>query len=92
MGMGSSFEEWYEVTEVLSKTNKIIMFHRPGLGESEIGHENRTTFQTVQEITCLLSELEIAEPILLVGHSYGGLCAQHFAKLHPHKVIYTYRI
>lgn len=85
-GMGCSFEEWDEVTEVLSETNKIIMFHRPGLGESEIGNENRTTFQTVQEITCLLSELEIAEPILLIGHSYGGLCAQHFVKLHPQKV------
>ncbi|TWT00140.1 alpha/beta fold hydrolase [Planomicrobium sp. CPCC 101079] len=85
-GMACSFEEWYEVTEVLSKTNRIIMFHRPGLGESEIGNENRTTFQTVQEITCLLSVLKITEPILLIGHSYGGLCAQHFAKLHSHKV------
>ena len=85
-GMGCSFEEWHGVTEVLSKTNKIIMFHRPGLGESEIGNENCTTSQIVQEITCLLSELEIAEPIILVGHSYGGLCAQHFVKLHPHKV------
>lgn len=27
--------------------------------------------------------MNINEPIILVGHSYGGLCAQHFAKLYP---------
>lgn len=85
-GMGCSFEEWHEVTEALRETNQVIMFHRPGLGKSEIGSESRSTFQTVQEITYLLRELEMDEPILLIGHSYGGLCAQHFAKLHPHKV------
>ncbi|MCH4825909.1 alpha/beta fold hydrolase [Planococcus halocryophilus] len=85
-GMGCSFEEWFEVTEALSKTNKILMFHRPGLGESEIGEENRTTSRTVKEINELLNTLQINEPIILVGHSYGGLCAQQFTKLYPSKV------
>lgn len=85
-GMGCSFEEWFEVTEALSDTNKILMFHRPGLGESEIGEENRTTSRTVEEINELLNTLQIDEPIILVGHSYGGLCAQQFTKLYPSKV------
>ncbi|MGE6415580.1 alpha/beta fold hydrolase [Planococcus kocurii] len=85
-GMGCSFEEWVEVTEALSKTNKVIMFHRPGLGESEIEEENRTTSSTIEEIHRLLAILKIAEPVLMIGHSYGGLCAQHFTKVYPHKV------
>ncbi len=36
--MGSSFHEWYEVTEILSKTNRVLMYHRPGLGESKNWH------------------------------------------------------
>ncbi|WP_372868949.1 alpha/beta fold hydrolase [Planomicrobium okeanokoites] len=85
-GMGCSFDEWVEVAEALSKTNRIIMFHRPGLGESEIEVENRTTTSTVEEVHRLLAILEIAEPVVMVGHSYGGLCAQHFTKIYLHEV------
>lgn len=85
-GMGCSFDEWHDVIETLSKSNRVIMFHRPGLGESEIQNEVRNTQAVVEEINELLLLLEIHEPVLLVGHSYGGLCAQHFVKEHPKKV------
>ena len=62
------------------------MFHRPGLGESEIRNEVRNTQAVVNEINELMHLLGIFEPVLLVGHSYGGLCAQHFVKEHPKKV------
>lgn len=48
--MGSSFEEWYEVLEKLSETNQVLMFHRPGLGESEIGDDNRNTHDAAEEL------------------------------------------
>lgn len=82
-GLGCSFDDWYEITEELSKTNQVILFHRPGQGLSEFRDENRTTEATVEELKELLQQLDIQEPIVLVGHSYGGLCAQHFAKVYP---------
>lgn len=85
-GMDGSFDEWVKVAEALSKTNKVVMFHRPGLGESEIDEEQRTTATTVDDVVRLLTNLKITEPIVLLGHSYGGLCAQHFTKVYPHKV------
>ncbi|WP_226673829.1 alpha/beta fold hydrolase [Rossellomorea aquimaris] len=85
-GMGCSFEEWYEVTEELRKTTQVLMYHRPGLGDSELGAEVRNTFATVQDLYELLHFLKVKEPIYLVGHSYGGLCAQHFVKVHPEMV------
>lgn len=85
-GMGCSFDEWHNITDTLSKTNRVVMFHRPGLGESEIGNEARNTDAVVKELVELISILEITEPIILVGHSYAGLCAQHFAKSNPQKV------
>ena len=88
-GMGCSFYEWYDITESLSKTNRVIMFHRPGLGLSEIGAEERNTQAVVNELNDIILQLELSEPVILVGHSYGGLCAQHFAKVHPEQVAGT---
>ncbi|MFD1739216.1 alpha/beta fold hydrolase [Bacillus salitolerans] len=85
-GMGCSFDEWSEIAETLSQSNRVIMFHRPGLGESEIGSEERNTQSVVNELNELLDVLYISSSIVLVGHSYGGLCAQHFVKEYPEKV------
>lgn len=85
-GMGCSFFEWHDVSESLSKSNRVIMFHRPGLGLSEISTEDRNTQAVVNELNDMIHQLELAEPVILVGHSYGGLCAQHFAKVHPEQV------
>ncbi|WP_343042454.1 alpha/beta fold hydrolase [Ornithinibacillus caprae] len=74
------------MAETLSESNRVIMFHRPGLGLSEIGSELRNTKAVVNELNDILYQLEIHEPFILVGHSYGGLCVQHFAKEHPLKV------
>ncbi|WP_400241647.1 alpha/beta fold hydrolase [Niallia sp. JL1B1071] len=62
------------------------MFHRPGLGESDIGAETRNTERVVNELVDLLTQLEITEKVILAGHSYGGLCVQHFVRLLPDRV------
>lgn len=85
-GMGCSFEEWHEVTEKLSVTNRVILYHRPGIGRSEQSQRERNTNATVRELKELFHILRIDEPVILLGHSYGGLCAQHFAKRYPSHV------
>lgn len=85
-GLGCSFDEWHDVITTLSKTNRVVMYHRPGLGASEIRNEVRNTQAVVNELKELMRLLEIHEPVLLVGHSYGGLCVQHFVKKYPKKV------
>ncbi|TKI95629.1 alpha/beta hydrolase, partial [Bacillus cereus] len=46
----------------------------------------RTIRQVTKELHMLLNKLAIQEPFILIGHSYGGLCAQHFAMLHEDKL------
>jgi pimeloyl-ACP methyl ester carboxylesterase len=85
-GMGCSFEEWYEVIQTLSKTYRVLTFHRQGLGQSELGNGIQNTASTVSDLAEILNHFQIDEPLYLIGHSYGGLCVQHFAKVHPEKV------
>ncbi|RKF51600.1 alpha/beta hydrolase [Bacillus wiedmannii] len=85
-GMGCSFYDWLPIIEKLSQYFTVISYHRPGYGKSELGNYSRTTRQVTNELHMLLYELAIHEPIILIGHSYGGLCAQHFAMLHEDKL------
>lgn len=84
--MGCSFYDWLPIIEKLSQHFTVVSYHRPGYGKSELGNHSRTTLQATKELHTLLEKLDIYEPIILIGHSYGGLCAQHFAMLHEDKL------
>lgn len=85
-GMGCSFYDWLPIIEKLSQHFTVVSYHRPGYGKSDLGNDSRTTRQVTKELHMLLQKLAIQEPIILIGHSYGGLCAQHFAMLHEDKL------
>ncbi|XBO88259.1 alpha/beta hydrolase [Bacillus paranthracis] len=85
-GMTCSFYDWLPIIEKLSQHFTVVSYHRPGYGKSELGNDSRTTLQVTKELHLLLQKLDIHEPIILIGHSYGGLCAQHFAMLHEDKL------
>ncbi|MGG0289800.1 alpha/beta hydrolase [Bacillus pacificus] len=85
-GMTCSFYNWLPIIEKLSQHFTVVSYHRPGYGKSELRNHSRTTLQATKELHMLLQKLDIHEPIILIGHSYGGLCAQHFAMLHEDKL------
>ncbi|OOL10324.1 alpha/beta hydrolase [Bacillus cereus] len=85
-GMTCSFYDWLPIIEKLSQQFTVVSYHRPGYGKSELGNDSRTTRQLTKELHMLLQKLDIHDPIILIGHSYGGLCAQHFAMLHEDKL------
>ncbi|HHK5598257.1 TPA: alpha/beta fold hydrolase [Bacillus tropicus] len=85
-GMTCSFYDWLPIIEKLSQHFTVVSYHRPGYGKSELGNHSRTTLQVTKELHMLLQKLDIHDPIILIGHSYGGLCAQHFAMLHEDKL------
>lgn len=85
-GMGCSFYDWFPIIEKLSQHFTVVSYHRPGYGKSDLGNNSRTIRQVTKELHMLLQKLAIHEPIILIGHSYGGLCAQHFTMLHEDKL------
>ncbi|PFN25913.1 alpha/beta hydrolase [Bacillus cereus] len=85
-GMTCSFYDWLPIIKKLSQHFTVVSYHRPGYGKSELGNQPRTIRQVTKELHMLLNKLAIQEPFILIGHSYGGLCAQHFAMLHEDKL------
>ena len=86
-GMGCSFYDWDMISTKISEKAKVLMYHREGYGNSTLSQEPCTSSRIVENLRLLLEKEKINEPVILVGHSFGGLCVQHFARLYPHKVL-----
>lgn len=86
-GMGCSWYDWYKIICEISKRATVLTYHRSGYGESTLGKEERSTKQIAEDLNKLLEKEGINSPIILVGHSFGGLCVQHFANLFSEKVL-----
>lgn len=85
-GMNSPMDDWNAVISRLSDVCKVICFHRAGCGDSDPNPCGASVIQTVRDLRSLLAALQIHTPIILVGHSYGGLCVQRFAREYPDSV------
>ncbi|MBK1813597.1 alpha/beta fold hydrolase [Clostridium sp. YIM B02505] len=85
-GIGSSFYDWFSIVQKLKEDFTIVLYHRCGYGNSQVPITSRTTKNIAEELNCLLDKIEIKEKFILIGHSFGGLCVQHYAKLYPHRL------
>jgi len=85
-GMGGNIYEWMDIVSEISPYANVIVIHRSGVGNSMLHEKCSNTFIAANDLYLLLIELGIEYKVILVGHSYGGLCVQHFARLYPQKV------
>ena len=89
-GMGEPPVEsgsWTKVVDELSKSNRVVLYDRAGLGQSDPAAKlPRTSFDVANDLNALLTKAAIPGPYLLVGHSYGGLHIRMFASQYPGKV------
>ncbi|WP_027632078.1 alpha/beta fold hydrolase [Clostridium hydrogeniformans] len=85
-GIGSSFYDWYSLVEDLKEDFTIVLYHRCGYGKSQDPKTSRTTKNISEELDSLLEKIGIKDKFILIGHSFGGLCVQHYAKIYPYKL------
>jgi len=85
-GMGGSIYDWINIIDEISLYAKVIAIHRAGIGNSEINSNGSNTATAVRDLNLLLEKMSIENKVILVGHSYGGLCVQNFARMYPEKV------
>jgi pimeloyl-ACP methyl ester carboxylesterase len=81
---GISFSsEWYWVQQQIAPTNRVCAYDRAGNGWSDPSPTPRTSQGIVQELHTLLEKAGIGTPVVLAGHSYGGVINRIYAQTYP---------
>ena len=86
-GVGGSHMDWVNVQSHAGKLTQACSYDRSGYGWSEMGIKPRTSKRIVNELTKILKIAKKEPPYILVGHSFGGLNMQLFARTNPKDVI-----
>ena len=81
--LGAVSPEWWVIQDELAAHTRVLTYDRAGYGWSGSTHEPRAGAAVAAELKELIDTLNIKGPLVLVGHSLGGLFVNHFARLFP---------
>ena len=85
-GWGTNSTEWYYAKRHLSSRFRLIVWDLPGLGESPQPQDRDFALERMAaELHAVLSVTH-GKPVVLVGHSIGGMINLTFCRLYPELV------
>nr|WP_229429064.1 alpha/beta fold hydrolase [Massilia sp. ST3] len=79
-GAGGPLDSWYKLYPAIEQLGTVFAYDRPGVGGSAKPREPQYGETVVAQLRQLLLAAEVKPPFLLVGHSFGGLHANLFAR------------
>jgi pimeloyl-ACP methyl ester carboxylesterase len=86
-GSGSGADTWARVQPEVARFTRVCSYDRAGLAQSDPAPTGARTVQdSVDDLHALLAESDITGPIVLVGHSVGGLIVRLYASQFPDDV------
>jgi pimeloyl-ACP methyl ester carboxylesterase len=87
-GLGNDMRSWSpSFLAALNRLAVVLIYDRRGYGSSAASPPRPVTAAAAAaDLEALLAALDIDAPVVLVGHSLGGLYAQYFARQHPRQV------
>lgn len=85
-GLGDSYISWHKVQPEIAKFTRVCSYDRAGLGFSDPSPRPRTSQVIAEELHRLLQNAGVASPIVIVGHSAGGLNVRVFTSLYRSEV------
>ena len=86
-GGGNSADTWAGVQPEIARFTRVCSYDRAGLGRSDPAPAGvRTVQDSVDDLHALLAAAGVSEPIVLVGHSFGGLIVRLYASQYPNEV------
>jgi pimeloyl-ACP methyl ester carboxylesterase len=86
-GGGNPWLSWYKVQPRVAQFTRVCAYDRAGLGWSDPSPKPRTTKVIAEELHRLLQNAGIDGPLVLVGHSLGGMDVRMFANQYPAEVV-----
>ena len=84
-GFGGKIDDWESVPGSLAAKSQVIAVNRPGYGRSD-GTSGDYAIAAIEDIRSVVRAVAGDRPVILVGHSLGGIYANLFARLHPEEV------
>lgn len=75
--------DWDRVQRILAPRLRVCAYDRAGLGRSAPRQDHPDAETIARDLAKLLDELGEHAPVILAGHSNGGVYAEAFAKLFP---------
>ncbi|MGH8918908.1 MAG: alpha/beta fold hydrolase, partial [Actinomycetes bacterium] len=85
-GLGLPGAEWCPLQDRLAERFRTVVWDRPGCGESEPTASPRNVATIAEEALAALDATAPDGPVVLVGHSQGGLYANALARLAADRV------
>ncbi|MGP4108832.1 alpha/beta fold hydrolase [Virgibacillus sp. L01] len=85
-GTGNWSYDWSQFQDKLSEHTQVITYDRAGYGWSDPPSNGFSLESTISDLDQILGYAEIETPIILIGHSVGGVYARHFSDKYPEKV------
>jgi pimeloyl-ACP methyl ester carboxylesterase len=82
-GNGPTSSGWAWVQAEVAQTTRVCAYDRAGTGRSEESPNPRDAHHIAQELHQLLGAGGVDRPLVLVGHSYGGLYIRQYAAMYP---------
>ena len=82
-GLGASLLTWQKVSGPVSSITRTCFYDRAGYGYSDPSTRPSTAANAVADLHALLRRANVARPVILVGHSLGGLFATLYADKFP---------
>lgn len=86
-GLNDFSVQWTQVQTEIAKFARVCSYDRAGLGWSDRGGLPRSGTAMVLELQKLIENAGIQGPLVLVGHSFGGLLAREYAQAHSGRVV-----
>jgi pimeloyl-ACP methyl ester carboxylesterase len=86
-GGGESAAQWNRILPELAKQTRVISYSRAGFGKSGASTRPGSAQLSVSELHQLLQALGETGPVVIAGHSWGGLLARLYASTFPTEVI-----
>jgi pimeloyl-ACP methyl ester carboxylesterase len=85
-GLGNDSFVWDRVQPALSRTTRVCSYDRAGYGYSDALPAPRDADHIAAELHGLLVRAKVVGPIVLMGHSMGGIYVRYYATRYPEEV------
>ncbi|MFC3996121.1 alpha/beta fold hydrolase [Nocardiopsis sediminis] len=85
-GMGDGLDTMADLQRTLSETDRVCSYDRFGEGESDAPQGPQSIADAGETLTAVLDDIAPDGPVVLAGHSLGGLIAARYAPDHQDRV------